>query len=319
MTVRRKTAHRHLQGKRGMVTKTAVDASYQHCRQVARHAGSSFYTAFFLLPRTKRRAMWALYAFLRHTDDLGDDEVTDLPRDNLSGSPPAASDLASRRRSLAAWRHSLEQALGGRCDHPLLPALKDTVDRYEIPHEYLTAAVDGVEMDLDRCRYATFDELKLYCHRVASVVGLACIHIWGFRDRAALGPAVDCGIAFQLTNILRDLTEDVRRGRVYLPQCDLDRFGYTTDDLRAGVSDDRFRKLMRFEIDRAEEYYRTAEPLAEYLHDDGRRILRALVDTYHGLLCEIRKAGGHVLDRRVRVGRLRKVWIAAHAWLSGRL
>ncbi len=302
-----------------MLTQSAVDASYHHCREVARRAGSSFYTAFFLLPRAKRRAMWALYAFLRHTDDLSDDEVSELPPGKPESASPASTNDASRRQSLAAWRNSLEQALIGCYDHPLLPALKDTVDRYEIPHEYLTSAIDGVEMDLDRCRYETFDELKLYCHRVASVVGLACIHIWGFHDRAALGPAADCGIAFQLTNILRDLTEDIRRGRVYLPQCDFDRFGYTTDDLRDGVVDDRFRRLMDFEMNRAEEYYRAAEPLGGYLGDDGRRIFRALIDTYHGLLGEIRKAGDRVLDRRVRVGRLRKVWIAAHAWLSGRL
>ncbi len=292
-----------------MQGKSVFDESYAHCRQVAKQAGSSFYTSFFLLHREKRRAMWALYAFLRHTDDLSDSDCH----------APDAAERETRRTALAAWRNSLVGALAGTFDHPLLPALKDTVDRYEIPHEYLTAAIDGAEMDLGPCRYQTFDDLKLYCHRVASVVGLACIHIWGFDDPAAVRPAADCGIAFQLTNILRDLKEDVLRDRVYLPQCDLDRFGYTADDLREGICDDRFRRLMEFELARAEDFYHAAAPLGGYLSDDGRRILHAMVATYHGLLNEIRRAGENVLSSRVRVGRLRKTWIAAHAWLSGRL
>jgi phytoene synthase len=284
-----------------MESASALDASYACCRQIARRAGSSFYGTFFLLPRQKRRAMWALYAFLRHSDDLSDNDA----------------DEGDRRLALAAWRESLQRAFAGEFHHPLLPAVKDTIDRFRIPHEYLTAAIDGMEMDLGPCRYETFEDLKLYCYRVASVVGLACIHIWGFTDKAACQPAIDCGVAFQLTNILRDLREDLRRNRVYLPQEDLQRFGYTTEDLRAGVCDDRFRKLMTFEVDRAEQFYRAAAPLANYLHDDGRRILRALTGTYHGLLDEIHRAGGDVLHHRVRIGRLRRLWIAATSLLPG--
>jgi phytoene synthase len=284
-----------------MESTLALDASYAHCRQIARRAGSNFYAAFFLLPRPKRRAMWALYAFLRHCDDLSDTDEDD----------------EDRREALAAWRKSLQQAFAGEFHHPLLPAVKDTVDRFQIPREYLTAAIDGMEMDLGACRYETFEDLSLYCYRVASVVGLACIHIWGFSDQAACQPAIDCGVAFQLTNILRDLREDLLRDRVYLPQEDLQRFGYTTEDLKAGVCDDRFRQLMAFEVDRAERFYRAADPLASYLHDDGRRILRALTATYYGLLDEIRRAGGDVLHHRVRVGRLRRLWIAATSLLPG--
>jgi len=286
-----------------MQSTSPLDASYAHCREIARRAGSNFYAAFILLPRAKRRAMWALYAFLRHCDDLSDNE-DDAANDN-------------RREALAAWRISLERAFAGEFDHPLLPAVTDTVDRFQIPREYLTAAIDGMEMDLGPCRYETFEDLKLYCYRVASVVGLACIHIWGFTDERARQPAIDYGVAFQLTNILRDLREDLLRGRVYLPQEDLRRFGYTTEDLRAGVGDDRFRRLMEFQVDRAEQFYRAAAPLAGYLHEDGRRILRALTATYHGLLREIRRAGGDVLHHRVRVGRLRRLWITASSLLPG--
>lgn len=284
-----------------MESTEVLDASFAHCRQIARRAGSNFYASFFLLPRQKRRAMWALYAFLRHCDDLSDSEDAEADE--------------SRRNALAAWRLSTERAFAGDFHHPLLPALKDTVDRFEIPHEYLTAAIDGMEMDLGPCRYETFDDLRTYCYRVASVVGLACIHIWGFTDQAACQPAIDCGVAFQLTNILRDLREDLLRDRVYLPQEDLQRFGYSTEDLKDGVCDDRFRRLMEFEVDRAERFYQAAAPLACYLHDDGRRILRALTATYHGLLSEIRRAGGDVLRHRVRVGRLRRLWITATSLL----
>ena len=219
-------------------------------------------------------------------------------------------------------REALDDALRGEVDSesfPILPALADTVAQFSIPPEHLHEVIDGVEQDLHRRRYETFEDLKDYCRLVASAVGLACIHIWGFRDRAAIQPAVDCGIAFQLTNILRDLKEDAGRDRVYLPQQDLDRFGYTIEQLRDGVCDDRFRQLMEFEIDRAEEFYQSASPLAGYLDGDGQRILRAMVSTYHALLQEIRRAGGKVLRGRVRLSRAKKIWFAASALLSGSL
>jgi phytoene synthase len=143
--------------------------------------------------------------------------------------------------------------------------------------------------------------------------------VWGFSDRAAIPAAEDCGIAFQLTNILRDLKEDMLRDRVYLPEEDLERFGYSVEDLRAGVCDSRLQRLMEYEIERAEQFYGRAAPLADYLSADGRRIFSALVTTYHSLLDEIRRAGPHVLHARVRLGRLRKMWIVAHTLFSNRL
>ena len=149
---------------------TQLTASYSACRRMARRSASTFYYSFWLLPRPQRSAMHALYAFLRHTDDLGD----------------SAEPIEERRAELAAWRRSLERALAGQFDNPLWPALADSVERFRIPPEYLFDAIDGVEMDLDRSRYETFAQLTDYCHHVASAVGLACIHIWGFRDPAAL-------------------------------------------------------------------------------------------------------------------------------------
>ncbi|HEX3871615.1 MAG TPA: phytoene/squalene synthase family protein [Pirellulales bacterium] len=281
---------------------TSLEESYRLCQQKTRREARNFYYSFLLLPRAKRRAMCALYAFLRHTDDLGD---------------CADSDVA-RRESLDAWRRSLECALEGRFDSPLLPALADTLDRYRVPAVYLHAVIDGVLMDLDRHRYETFEELSDYCYHVASAVGLACIHIWGFQGgEAALEPARKSGIALQLTNILRDLHEDVHAGRVYLPQEDLRRFDYSVDDLRNGVRDARFDALMRFEIARAEEFYRQGAELSRYLYRDGKAVFGAMTGIYHGLLDEIRRRHGDVFSRRVGLSPWRKLTIAAR-WMLPR-
>lgn len=280
----------------------ALDASYAACRRLTRRAGSSFYYPLWLLSRDKRRAMWALYSFMRRTDDLGDNEAA----------------VETRRAALAAWRTALERALAGEFDDPILPALADAVARYGIPPEHLRAAIGGVEMDLDGRQYATFAELETYCDHVASAVGLACIHVWGFSDPAAFRPARQCGIAFQLTNILRDLKEDAAAGRVYLPQEDLARFDYTVEDLRQGVRDSRFVALMQFEIARAELFYAEAETLGQWLTPDGRAALAAMTGIYRDVLDQIKRRGGDVFSRRVRVSRWRKLKIAAQS-LAGAL
>ncbi len=277
-------------------------ASYNHCRRMARRSASSFYYSFWLLPRAQRSAMHALYAFLRQTDDLGD-----------SGEP-----VDVRRTKLADWRRSLQQALAGRFDDPLWPALVDAVERFRIPPEYLFDVIDGVEMDLVRSRWGTFAELTDYCEHVASAVGLACIHIWGFRDVAALEPARLCGIAFQLTNILRDLKEDAERDRVYLPQEDLDRFGYSVADLQRGVRDQRFHALMKFEIERAEQLYRRAADLDRWLEPAGRRIFAAMLATYSALLDEIKRRDGDVLSSRVRLRWWRKLQLTGRGLIHRR-
>lgn len=273
--------------------------SYALCRRMARRSASNFYYSFFLLPRLKRQSMCALYAFLRRTDDLGD----------------GAEPREVRRQALQQWKLALGKAVQGEFADPILPALIDTVTRCRIPLEHLLAAIEGVETDLDRTRYDSYAQLEEYCYRVASVVGLACIHIWGFRDAAALEPARQCGLAFQMTNILRDLKEDAARGRVYLPQEDLRRFEYSVADLENGVRDERFCSLMQFEIARTETLYDAAAELPRWLDPEGRRVFSAMTATYRGLLEKIKRLDGDVLSSRVRLSRWHKAQIATRSFL----
>ncbi|MFH1921519.1 MAG: phytoene/squalene synthase family protein [Planctomycetota bacterium] len=292
----------------------AIHSSYALCRAIARRSGSNFYPCFWLLPRPKRRAMEALYAFTRYTDDLIDNP----------------DPVDARRAALARWRIALEAALSdtsdlaaadgalhGRSQTPdqlpgeaLLPALSNAASQFHIPSEHLLAVVDGVEMDLDGARYETFDELAVYCQRVASAVGLACIHVWGFRGEAAFEPARKCGIAFQITNILRDLKEDARQGRVYLPREDFRRAGYSVEDLSAGVTHGGFDRLMEFQVDRARLLYREGAELFDWLEPDGRRIFGMMTAVYHRLLVRIERRPSEVFRRRVRLTGWEKLAIA---------
>lgn len=277
-----------------------VRESYARCRQVARRAGSNFYLSFFLLPSAQRGAMCALYAFLRHTDDLAD---SDAP-------------LAERREQLHAWRTALDEALAGRFRSPLLPALADTVRRYDIPPQYLYDAIDGAEMDLDTTRYATFADLKGYCHRAASVVGLACLRIWGCSTAEAEQPARRCGVAFQLTNILRDLKEDAARGRIYLPLEDLARFGCPEAELLQARFSANVGRLVQFEVERAHAFYDEAAALQPLLPRDGRRAWRVMMATYREMLRDIEARGGNVFETPIRLGRWRRFRLVAQALLS---
>ncbi len=275
----------------------ALGLSQSYCERLARRQAGNFYHAFRLLPADQRRAMSALYSFMRVADDLADGPGT----------------AEQKRGPLADWRRRLDEALKGAYSHPLHPALHEAVRRFGVPTEYLHAVLDGVEMDLSIARYDTFADLIPYCYRVASAVGLACIHIWGFSGEQARVYAEAAGVAFQLTNILRDLGEDAGRDRVYLPREDLERFGYGEDALRAGIRDDRFRALMRFEVDRAAAYYRAAEPLAPLLRPAGRAVFLTMLRTYRGLLDAIVRRDYDVFSGRVRLGRLHKLWLAARA------
>jgi phytoene synthase len=293
----------------------ALCASYAACRRRCRRAGSNFSAGFLLLPRAKRRAMDALYAFLRHTDDLVDN--------------PQPAPL--RTAALGQWRAALEDALQGRFDlppddpqHPsppedpqvqagriLLPALADTVRQFAVPPQHLRAVIEGMEMDLKQRRYETFQELKQYCQRVASAVGLACIHIWGFRTPEALEPARKCGIALQLTNILRDLGDDAQQGRVYLPLSDLRECHYTVQDLLCNVADKRFERLMALQVERAERYYREGAALLDVLARDGQRIFGMTMAVYWALLRKIQRRPADVFAGRIRLGRAKKLQLAA--------
>jgi phytoene synthase len=269
--------------------------SYAWCERVARRQAGNFYHGFRLLPADQRRALCALYAFMRVADDLADE--------------PGPVD--ARQRALDTWREQLDQALAGSYYHRLHPALHDAIERYGVPRRYLEEVLDGVCMDLTIARYDTFAELYRYCYRVASAVGLSCIHVWGFRSEQAPRHAEAAGVALQLTNILRDLGEDAARGRVYLPREDLERFGYGADDLGRHVRDDRFRALMRFEVERARGYYEAAEALAPLLEPAGRAVFLVMLRTYRGLLDVIVRRDYDVFSRRASLGRLRKLWLAA--------
>jgi phytoene synthase len=271
--------------------------SYAYCERLAAHQAGNFYHAFRLLPPAQRRALSALYSFLRIADDLAD-----------GPGPPD-----DRRRALDAWRRDLNAALAGLYTHPLHEALHHAVASHGIPRAHLEAVLDGVVMDLDTARYSTFADLYRYCYRVASAVGLACIHVWGFTDPRAESRAEAAGIAFQLTNILRDLAEDAARGRVYLPREDLERFAYPAEALARGVVDDRFRALMRFEADRARAYYEEGAGLAPLLPPAGRAVFLTMLRTYCGLLDAIVRRGYDVFSTRVRLSPVRKLWLAARA------
>jgi len=278
------------------VTTTLAD-SYAYCERLARREAGNFYHAFRLLPRPQRRAMCALYAFMRVADDLSD------------GPEP----VPAKRALLDDWRRQLDLALTGTCSHRLHPAFSHTVTTYGIPRQYLVDVLDGVCMDLEPVRYDTFADLYSYCYRVASAVGLACIHIWGFERPEAKAHAEAAGIAFQLTNILRDLAEDAGRGRVYLPREDLQRFGYTEERLCRGERDECFRRLMRFEVERARSYYEAARPLTGLLRPAGRAVFLVMARTYRGLLEAIEKRDYDVFSGRVRLSRWHKIWLALRA------
>jgi 15-cis-phytoene synthase len=271
--------------------------SYAACERLARREAGNFYHAFRLLPRSQRRAMCALYAFMRMADDLSD------------GPEP----VEEKRRRLDDYREQLDLALAGKPTLELHPAFADTVHAYRIPRQYLIDVIDGVCMDLESVRFDTFADLYPYCYRVASAVGLCCIHIWGFDGAEAKSHAEAAGIAFQLTNILRDLAEDAARGRIYLPREDLIAFGYTEEQLVRGERDERFRLLMQFQVDRARLFYNGAQPLSAALRPAGRAVFQVMARTYRGLLEEIVHRDYDVFSARVRVDHWRKLWFVLQA------
>lgn len=277
--------------------------SYKYCREVARKRARNFYYSFMVLPREKSDAMCAVYAFMRFCDDIADDPSFD----------------GDRRQMLERWRGTLGETLDGEYgDSLVLPAFHDTLRKYEIPAQYFHDLIDGAAMDLSIERYATFRDLYKYCYRVASVVGLVCIHIYGFTSPDAKKYAEYCGIAFQLTNILRDVKEDAVGGRVYIPEEDLVSFNYTLDDLQKGVMDDRYYSLMKFEVKRARSYYNASQPLVDLIDESSRPALRAMIEIYSGILERIEKSNYDVFSRRISLPTARKLSIAGRAFLRAR-
>jgi 15-cis-phytoene synthase len=272
------------------VGRVSVDASYAWCERVARRQAKNFYYSFLLLSSPQRRAMCAIYAFMRYCDDLSDD--------------PGVPDRAA---AIVRWHEDLKAALEGTVtDYPVWPALTDAVARYKIPHEYFFAMIEGVSSDLEPRRLRTFEELYDYCYHVASVVGLTIIHIFGFDAPEAIGLAEKCGVAFQLTNILRDVREDAEKNRVYLPAEDFERFGVSSETFEPR---DRFLQLLEFESRRAREYYRQSAPLVGLVHKNSRASLRALIGIYSRLLDHIVASDYDVMARRIRVPTWEKLWV----------
>ncbi len=280
----------------------SLEESYSYCRQVARTRAKNFYYSFLLLEKPQRDAMCAVYAFNRYCDDLSDE--------------PAAGDARPLRERIAQWRLDLDRALGGEYSgSSLWPAFHDTVRRYSIPHRYFYEMIDGISSDLEPRRIRGFDELYQYCYQVASVVGLTIIHIFGFDSVKALLLAEKCGIAFQLTNIIRDVREDAELGRVYLPLEDMERFGVSVNQLKEGREDDHFRAFLRFEAERAQQYYRDSAELSALIHKRSRPSLWALREIYMRLLSRIQRADFNVLSQRISVPTHTKVGVLIRAFL----
>jgi phytoene synthase len=273
----------------------------EYCRQKAAQSGSSFYYSFMFLPPERRRAIVALYAFCREVDDVVDE----------------VSDPGVARVKLAWWREQIGAAYAGTPTHPVARALQRVAAEFDVPESQLQTVIDGMAMDLDATRYVDFAALERYCHYVAGVVGVMSARIFGHTDARTLDYARDLGIAFQLTNIVRDVGEDARRGRIYLPQEDLARFGVAASAvLRAQVSD-AFTSLMAFEVERARAWYERA--LAKLPTADRRAQRPGLIMAaiYRTTLDEIARDGYRVLDRRLSLTPLRKLWIAWKTALTG--
>jgi len=271
----------------------------EYCQQKAAQSGSSFYYSFLFLPPPRRRAITALYAFCREVDDV----VDEIP------------DPVVARTKLAWWRQEIARTFDGMPQHPVAQALVPVVRDFELPAAHFQTIIDGMAMDLEQARYLDFPALELYCHRVAGVVGLMSAEIFGHQDPQTRGYARDLGIAFQLTNICRDVGEDARRGRIYLPQDDLDRFGVAPSSLLRADYSQGFADLMAFEVGRAQEWY--ARAMAQ-LGPADRKAQRAgliMAAIYRTLLTEIARDGFRVLDRRTSLTPLRKLWIA---WKTSR-
>jgi 15-cis-phytoene synthase len=279
---------------------TEIERSYGYCRQVARTRAKNFYYSFLLLSAQQRSAMCAIYAFMRYCDDLSDE--------------PGAT-----RAAIERWRSQLEEALQGRFSaHPVWPAFHDTVCRFGIPQEYFREMIAGVASDLEPRQMETFEELYRYCYQVASVVGLTIVHIFGFDTPAVLPLAEKCGVAFQLTNILRDIKEDAGRGRIYLPREDLNRFSVSAGDFSSGARSESFLRLMRFESARARSFYDQSMPLVDLVHPRSRASLWALITIYSRLLERIETRNYDVFSQRVRLPAPEKFWILVRALVSAR-
>ena len=271
----------------------------EYCQQKAAQSGSSFYYSFLFLPQDRRRAITALYAFCREVDDVADE----------------VRDAGVARTKLAWWRTEVANLFAGHPQHPVTRALAPFVQPFGLDAGRMNEIIDGMEMDLTHHRYADFEALRLYCHRAAGVVGQLSASIFGYANPSTAEYAETLGIAFQLTNIIRDVGEDARRDRVYLPADELGRFGLDAQDILARRGDERFRALMAFQAERALGYYDFAMSRLAAEDRASQRAGLVMAAIYRTLLEEIRRDGFQVLDRRIALTPIRKLWIAWKTWV----
>ncbi|WP_442592685.1 presqualene diphosphate synthase HpnD [Parapusillimonas sp. JC17] len=273
----------------------------EYCQNKAAQSGSSFYYSFLFLPPERRKAITALYAFCREVDDVVDE----------------CEENSVARMKLAWWRSQIEDMYAGKADHPVMRALAPHLLSYGLDADRLYAIVEGMEMDLDHARYADWPALRKYCWHAAGVVGELSAGIFGYTRPETLEYAEKLGLAFQLTNIIRDVGDDARRGRIYLPQEDMQRFNVSAAEILNGQYSDNFAALMRFQTDRARQYYREA---VRALPEEDRRAQRPgllMAAIYHTLLREIEHEQWRVLDQRISLTPIRKFWLAWKTWVGG--
>jgi len=266
----------------------------QYCQNKAASSGSSFYYSFFFLPKNQRKAITALYAFCREVDDIVDSGIDE----NIA------------RSKLQWWRDEVKRLFNKQPQHPVSSALLPHTETMNLPEEYFLEIIDGMEMDLEQTHYNSFEELSLYCYRVASVVGLLSAEIFGFKDRQTLKYAYNLGIAFQLTNIIRDVYEDSSRGRIYIPIEDIEQFGLTRDDILQKQDSEQFRELIAFEAARAEHYYQKAYELLPPSDRYAQRCGLMMAAIYQSTLNEVTADGFAVLKHRIVLTPVRKFWLA---------
>ena len=285
-------------------TQPDLDASYDFCRRITKAEAKNFYYAFRTLPAVKRRAIYAAYAFCRLCDDISDEDMS----------------REERLKGFSGVRESLAQTRQDRCDEPVYVALGDAAIRFGIPWEHFDDIIAGVEMDLDISRYETFDDLREYCHKVASVVGLVSIRIFGHDEHPEVETyAVDLGLAMQLTNILRDIKEDAGRDRVYIPQDELRRFEVSETDLTNGVVTGPYRELMRFQVGRAREFFDSGRKLIPLLEPDARACTAVLIGVYSSILDRIEASDYDVFSRSVSLSTGEKLMTMAKLWAISRV
>ena len=277
---------------------TELQRAYDHCQRIARSQAQNFYYAFRTLPAPKRRAIYAAYAFCRVCDDIADG----------TGAPE------EKRRLVDQTRRLLHDSHDGAVADPVFTALRDVTSTFDIPAQYFEEIIGGVEIDLSRNRFNDFDELRDYCHKVASTVGLICIEIFGYEDPSAKEHAVDLGLAMQLTNIMRDLREDAERGRIYIPLDEIASCGYSERELESGVVNDAFRQLMRLQVARARSYFDSGRQLIPLLSARARACAAVLLEIYSIILDQIESSDYDVFRQRIGLSKREKLFLMARLW-----